>query len=304
MAAIGIAPPPVIKRPVATMLAPDQPAAPRRVGVDSETVGSLRSRRIFLGALALILLAGALLRFYPSTGSRTIGFDEGMYRSYLGMLIQFGPTNYPNMVEAYPLAQRDAPEAMLPPTRALFLLTAWCWHALSGGSALHALRMVSALFSTLALLVAARLGRRMGGRSVALAAVALVACAPMQVHLAQRALIDGFFNFWAMLALLGLWEVPKTSESARRVRAGLLILYGVALGALVLTKQENAAFLLAALLALLMLNRWVHFGMTDRLLWTVTFVAPAFGFAVLVVLCGGLDQLWEADRPFRNASSG
>ena len=47
---------------------------------------------------------------------------------------------------------------------------------------------------------------RMAGRGTALAVLALMACAPTQIHMSQHALVDGFFTFWATLTLWMLWE--------------------------------------------------------------------------------------------------
>jgi 4-amino-4-deoxy-L-arabinose transferase-like glycosyltransferase len=99
--------------------------------------------------------------------------------------------------------------------------------------------------------------------------------------MSQHALIDGFFTFWAMLALWSLWECLRQPQSR-----AWLALYGAALGAMVLTK-ENAFFVYVAVLAVLAVNYWRRFGEARPALLTVTVAAPAFALLMLVLLAGG-----------------
>lgn len=245
--------------------------------------------------MGALLLFGAFLRFFPSSGYPLIGYDERLYVRYVEQLGKYGPAAYPDIVEAYTTLQRSRPEAMLPPTRALFLLGGWSWRAMFGGTAFDALRHVSALAGVGAMLVAAGFGARLGGRAWALAATALMAVAPLQVHLAQRALIDGFFAFWAVLALWALYECLQRPPAQP---GKWLAVYGVALVGLGLTK-ESALFVYAPLLGLLLLNPYARFGRAGRPVWVVTLAAPALAVGLLIVLCGGWEPLRAAFLAFR-----
>ena len=123
---------------------------------------------------------------------------------------------------------------------------------------------------------------RLGGHRFGLCVAALMAFAPTQIHMSQHALIDGFFAFWATLALWLLWE-----NLQRPNRRGWLSAYGVALAGMVLTK-ENAAFAYAGLLALLAANHWLRFGKVAPNLLLFTVLGPLLGVLLLVGLCGGL----------------
>lgn len=133
------------------------------------------------------------------------------------------------------------------------------------------------------LFAAAGFGWRLAGPGMGLALLALMACAPTQIHMSQHALIDGFFAFWATLALWGLWENLRRPNDPLR-----LSLFGVSLGLMVLTK-ENALFAYVGLLALIGLNRWLRFGTVTRSLLLVTVAGPLAGLTGLIFLCGGMD---------------
>jgi 4-amino-4-deoxy-L-arabinose transferase-like glycosyltransferase len=120
--------------------------------------------------------------------------------------------------------------------------------------------------------------------------LALLAFSPLQIHLAQHALIDGVFTFWAILSLWLLWENLQRPDSPR-----LLAAFGVSLACMVVTK-ENSFFVYLALGGLIATNRWAKFGtVTPRLLIT-TIVAPALGVVALVLLAGGLAPFVEIYR--------
>ena len=193
-------------------------------------------RRLFLIAIALVSLAGIALRIYPSASFNGIGYDEGLYRGYVNNLITSGLTSYPDFAESYVERQRELPAAILPPTRFLYIFSAYLWHQATGDEALVALHRVSCLFSILLLFAAAAFAWRLGGPRVALAVLALMACSPTQIHMSQHALIDGFFAFWATLSLWFLWENLRQPNNLRR-----LILYTASLALMVITK-ENALF--------------------------------------------------------------
>ena len=251
--------------------------------VSSETKSSPSSggpSRLLLIALALVVLGGIALRIYPSAGFTGIGYDEQLYREYVNSLSARGLTSYPDLAESYVERQQKLPAAILPPSRFLYIFTAYLWHQVTGEEALVSLHRVSCLFSILLFLAAGAFAWRMGGARIALAVLALMACAPMQLHMSQHALIDGFFAFWATLNLWFLWENLRQPNNAR-----WLILYTAALALMVITK-ENALFAYVGLLALLGLNRWLRFGTITRPLLLLTLAGPLLGLVILIALCG------------------
>jgi 4-amino-4-deoxy-L-arabinose transferase-like glycosyltransferase len=236
--------------------------------------------RLLLIAIALVVLGGIALRIYPSAGFTGIGYDEQLYREYVNSLSAHGLTSYPDLAESYVERQQQLPAAILPPSRFLYIFTAYLWHQTTGEEALVSLHRVSCLFSILLFLVAGAFAWRMGGARIGLAVLALMACAPMQLHMSQHALIDGFFAFWATLNLWFLWENLRHPNSAR-----WLILYTATLALMVLTK-ENALFAYVGLLALIGVNRWFRFGTVTRPLLLLTLAGPLLGLVILIALCG------------------
>jgi 4-amino-4-deoxy-L-arabinose transferase-like glycosyltransferase len=237
-------------------------------------------RRLFLIAIMLVSLAGIALRVYPSSTFKAIGYDEGLYRGYVNNLISEGLTSYPDIAESYVDRQAKLPAAILPPTRFLYIFSAYLWHQATGEESLVALHHVSCLFSILMLFAAGAFAWRLGGPSIALAVLALMACAPTQIHMSQHALIDGFFAFWATLSLWFLWENLRQPHNPR-----WLILYTASLTLMVITK-ENAIFAYSGLLALIVANRWLRFGTVTRPLLLLTLAGPLLGLVVLIALCG------------------
>ena len=211
------------------------------------------SRSLFFGFL-LIAIAGILLRVYPSAGFTGLGYDEGLYREYVTDLINHGITSYPDFAEHYVEQQQKLPAVILPPTRFLYIFSAYLWHEATGADALLSLHRISCLFSILLLFAAAGFVWRLTGPGWAIGVFALMSCAPTQIHMAQHALIDGFFAFWATLGLWLLWENLKRPNDPLR-----LTLFGASLALMVMTK-ENAAFAYVGFLAVFAVNRWLHFG--------------------------------------------
>ena len=112
-----------------------------------------------------------------------------------------------------------------------------------------------------------------------------MAFAPTQLHMSQHALVDGFFTFWAMLVLWSLWENLRSPRNWR-----WLALYVVALSAMILTK-ENAFFVGVAMIALLIANYWLRFGIVTRELLLATVIGPLLGVVILGMLAGGASAL-------------
>lgn len=250
----------------------------------------MKSHRAIIFISIALLLIGIALRVYPSAAFQAVGFDEGLYRNYVNEISRVGIVNYPDLAERYIERQQQLPSAILPPTRFLYIFIGYIWHTLTGAEPLTALHHTSTLFSCLLLMLAGVFAARLGGTQAGVAVLALMACAPTQIHMAQHALIDGFFAFWATLCLWLLWENLRRPNDWR-----FLMPYCAALALMVLTK-ENAAFAYLGLLALLALNRWLRFGEMASKLLLLTIAGPLIGVAVLVWLCGGVSTFVETYR--------
>ncbi len=186
--------------------------------------GPSRTRTRYIIALCVVLAIGLFLRLpaalfegpgaplaalsllHPNPGFIHTGFDENLYRGYVNDVIRHGVTAYPDFAEHYVEVQTKLPTVILPPTRFLYIFSAYVWHLLFGTEALQALHNVSSLFSMLLLGLAAVFAVRLGGWRIGLCVAALMCFAPTQVHMSQHALIDGFFAFWATLSVWLLWE--------------------------------------------------------------------------------------------------
>lgn len=262
-----------------------------------------RHRHLFLVSLCLVLAVGIFLRLpsslfsgpdaplralaplHPPAGFTQIGFDEGLYRNYVNQLIAAGVTSYSDIVDRYIEVQKTLTGSILPPLRFLFIFSAYLWHQIFGTEALSALHAVASFFSVLTLLLSTLFAWRLKGPAWALAVAALMSFAPTQLHMSQHALVDGFFTFWALLCLWLLWE---NLRAPRHVL--FLVAYTLALGLMVLTK-ENAFFVFVALMTIILLNRWLQFGVVTRELLLSSIAGPLLGFVVLVFLAGGLETL-------------
>lgn len=256
----------------------------------------------YIVCLSVVLALGIFLRLPPSAFSGNgplhafeflhpqpkmigVGFDEGLYRGYVNALVRSGLFSYPDIVEEYLQIQAQMEKAVLPPVRFLYIFTAYLWHSCFGTEALASLAQVASFFSILTLILSAVFAWRLGGREVSLGVAALMSVAPTQIHMSQHALIDGFFAFWALLCLWLLWENLRAPGNWR-----WLVAYGLALALLVLTK-ENSFFVWCALVAIIVTNRWMKFGIVKRELLLATVAGPLLGIVILVFLAGGLDNL-------------
>jgi len=242
---------------------------------------------IFLRVTPLAFAPDAPLHFlaalHPQPAWSKVGFDEGLYREYVNTLDKVGLSAYPDIVEGYIDVQKDLPGSILPPTRFLYIFSAYVWHSIFGSEALAALHQVASFFSILTLTLVTLFTWRLRGSAWAIAVAALMAVAPTQLHMSQHALVDGFFTFWATLVVWLFWENLQAPRDWRS-----LVLYVSALALLVLTK-ENSFFVWIALLALIITNRWLHFGVVTRELVIATFLGPLLGVVTLIFLAGGID---------------
>jgi 4-amino-4-deoxy-L-arabinose transferase-like glycosyltransferase len=264
-------------------------------------------RKIHIVLLALIFAFGIFLRLspqafapgaplrsiaalHPQPAFDQIGFDENLYRQYVNHLAKIGIGAYPDMVESYIATQKSLPNAILPPVRFLYIVSAYIWQSMFGSETIDSLRDVAALFSIFTLLLAPLFAWRMRGPIWGLGVATLVAVAPTQIHMSQHALIDGFFAFWALLSLWLLWESLAAPGNWRWLTA-----YAVTLALLVVTK-ENSFFVWLGLVALILANRWLQFGTQTKAVLLATVAGPLLGVVILVFLAGGLGNLIETYR--------
>lgn len=269
-----------------------------------------KGNRSFLrwSVLIVLLMIGIFLRLPPTAFEgaplrylhpvhleshlKGIGIDEKLYRGYVQQVRERGLLSYPELVREYVQKQRQLPAAILPPLRFLYIFCACLWQNCFGGDAIGALRNIAALFSIFSLLLAAIFAARLKKPGYLLAVTALMAVAPTQLHVSQHAIIDGFFAFWAILAIWSLWETLTNPK-----QWFWKLLYGFALVSLVLTK-ENAVFVWFGILAILIGNRWLGIGTVNRELILVTFLAPLIGVGILIWLAGGIPTLIDTYRLF------
>jgi 4-amino-4-deoxy-L-arabinose transferase-like glycosyltransferase len=255
----------------------------------------------------VVVLVGLALRILPSATVKGVGFDELLYRGDVQKMEVLGLFDYGKATDLYLEGQRKpGAKAELPPTRFLYIFSGYVWKSVLHGDEkalnlmevgafrvdpyLRSLRGVSTLFSVLTMLLGGVIACRLAGRGAGLAVLALMACAPLQIHMSQHAMIDGFFAFWAMLGMWSLWESLQQPGDRR-----WLALYALSLFCMVLTK-ENAFFVFVALCGLLVVGRWAGWGTATRALWLVTFIAPACALLVLIALAGGIGNFVETYR--------
>lgn len=251
--------------------------------MDEETP-SPRLTKWSVALLVVILSAGIFLRVWPSAAFNQVGIDEHNYATYVEKAVKYGLTNYGRVADEYIASQVNQHDAIVPATRIGFIWPAAVLARIGGIDPLHAVRVVSSTAAILLLLATAIMGYRFGGARQMLTVTTLMAVAPLQVFLAQRALGDGYF---ALLAILSAWfflEAMQAPESR-----GWLVAFGASFFLLVLTK-ENAAFVCIALVA-----TWICFvlgrvGRPNFALLPVAFVAGAAAVMVLASLLGGLSE--------------
>lgn len=253
---------------------------------------------------AVILAMGLALRIWPWAGFTGTGFDEALYRDNVIKLDIAGIFNYPKICQLYIEDQRK-PDVItkLPPTRFFYIYASWVWKRMEFGDAppisprtehfaqrdpaLVSLHRVACLFSCLGLIVSGVAAWRILGLRAMPAVLALMACSPLQIHLAQHALIDGIFTFWAVLNLWLLWENLQRPNSR-----GFLAAFALGLAAMVITK-ENSFFVYIALCGLVAVNRWAKFGYVTKRLLITGVAGPALGVIILMLLSGGPQQFSE-----------
>jgi hypothetical protein len=253
---------------------------------------------------AVVLAVGLFLRIWPWAGFTGTGFDEALYRDNVIRLDKVGVLGYPAICQLY-LEDQRKPDVItkLPPTRFFYIYASWMWKCAAFGDApplsprtehfaqrdpaLVSLHRVACLFSCLGLIVSGVAAWRILGLRAMPAVLTLLAFSPLQIHLAQHALIDGVFTFWAVLNLWLLWENLQRPNDVR-----LLAAFALGLAGMVITK-ENSFFVYLALVGLIAVNRWAKFGTVTPGLLIVGVAGPLLGVVTLILLAGGLQQFLD-----------
>jgi hypothetical protein len=239
---------------------------------------------------------------------------QGSLIPYQVKIESTGAMAMPELVDMYLETQRT-PNTLceLPPTRFLYIYTSWLWKRAQFGSqpplapeemkygkgedysqdpdhrdpALTSLHRVAWLFSVLLMLAGGLCAWRMLGPAAGLGVLTLMAFDPIQLHLSQHAMIDGFFAFWATMAIWTTWECLRQPG-----KTGWLIAHIVVLALMVMTK-ENAFFVYVALAVIVLANRWLRFGTVTPKFLGATFFGGLLGFTTLVLLAGGFGNFFE-----------
>lgn len=250
-----------------------------------------REWRLWL-AFVLILALGIFARVYQSGGYKNVGYDEFGYIVFMKQIETAGVLNYDAVVQVFVEKQYARPDAVVPATRIGFLVPAYLCGQITGSDPFVALRTTSCIASILLLILCAVFAYRAGGTRPMVAMTLLVATAPLQIYLSQRALIDGYFAFWAVAALWLAWENLQNPR-----HWGWLTAYAFSLAVLVLTK-ENAAFAVFALFGVLLLNRFLKLGTLTPHLLAATVIGPAVAVLFLASMVGGVWEWIEFYRMF------
>ena len=245
----------------------------------------LRGRAgLVIATMAVLFALGIFLRVHVSAGYNRLGYDEHGYMVFLHQIEKVGLINYDAVVQSYVEDQYKRPDAIVPATRIGFLVPAHLCQQVFGCGPFAALRMVSCIASILMLGLCAIFAYRLGGSAAMMGVTALIATAPLQIYLSQRALIDGYFAF---LAVLSLWLAWENLQRPRHL--GWLTAYAASLALLVLTK-ENAAFVVFAIFGVLLLNGFLHMGTVTPHLLAATIIGPALAVLFLALLVGGVGE--------------
>ena len=247
---------------------------------------SPHARPLQIALLAVVVIFGTWLRFPDDKSRERKGADEAAYEFYVTGIETTGWLGWPQLIDRYIRDLTEAKNPFLPPpTRWLFLMSASAIHRVTGASPLESVRWVAFASGVGILVLGTTVAWRIGGIGTALGTGGLVACSPLLIHMSHRAMIDGFFAFWTLVSLWGLWEALRAPQKKMWP-----VLFACGLAAMVLTK-ENAAFVSAAILVTLASNRWLQFGVVSKSLWIATFAGPLLGAIGLIVCAGGISPL-------------
>jgi hypothetical protein len=235
-------------------------------------------------AMVIILAIGIFLRAWPSASFKGIGIDERNYATYVEKGVKYGLSNYGRVIDEFIASQVRQEQSLIPATRIGFIWPTILLASFGKLDPLHALRLMSRGSAILLLIATGVLGYRFGGVRQMLVVTTLMAVAPLQIFLAQRALGDAYFAF---LAVLCAWFFLENLQAPRSL--GWLVAYGVAFVLLVLTK-ENAIFVCVALVGTWICLFAARIGRPSFGLLLVTLIAGTLAVIILASLLGGLGE--------------
>jgi hypothetical protein len=235
-------------------------------------------------AMVIILAIGIFLRAWPSASFKGVGIDEGNYATYVEKGVKYGLSDYGRVIDEFIASQIQQAQSLIPATRIGFIWPTILLASLGKLNPLYALRLMSHGSAILLLIATAILAYRFGSVRQMLVVTTLMAVAPLQIFLAQRALGDAYF---ALLAVLCAWFFLENLQAPQS--RGWLVAYGVAFVLLVLTK-ENAIFVCVALVGTWICLLAAGIGRPNFGLLLVTFMAGALAVSILASLLGGLAE--------------
>jgi 4-amino-4-deoxy-L-arabinose transferase-like glycosyltransferase len=246
-------------------------------------------------AVAIFLFACVLrLKVWHPDGYQP-GFDEQVYMTYVGQLDTDGLGGFSGMVRTYITEVQKAEFVYLPPFRLAYTVPAWLLFRTFHLEDYQALRLVSALASCACVLVGFFFARRWVSSKQALAVLALLACAPLQIHLGQFAFIDAVAGFWTVLVVGCTWESLQQPRHYGWLAGAAVSFFG-----LCMAKQETAVFIAQFLFVALIAARWL--GWSPALPWRQALALAVAGLAAVVllaVLSGGFAPMIEAFSIYR-----
>jgi len=130
---------------------------------------------------------GVFLRAWPSASFKGIGNDEHNYATYVEKGVKYGLSNYGRVIDEFIASQVQQAQSLIPATRIGFIWPTILLASFGKLNPLYALRLMSHGSAILLLLATAILGYRFGGVRQMLVVTTLMAVAPLQIFLAQRA---------------------------------------------------------------------------------------------------------------------
>lgn len=247
--------------------------------------------RLFYTLLVIVAALGIYTRVTPRfAGVLAMGFDESWYSGYVNVLQRDGLLAYPRVAQQFIDTEARLDQKIVPPLRLTYIYTAAIWQRMTGDDAFTSMKRASCVASLLLMGICFGFGARLGGRWAGLAMLALVGMAPMQVFMAHRALIDGYFSLWSTLAMWMTWECLQAPE-----KRALPMAAGVATALMVMTK-ETSAFVALALLVMLATAHWTRIGTPTWRLYAGILLGGLAGLGILSVALGGPTVLAEVLR--------
>jgi hypothetical protein len=236
---------------------------------------------------ALVLMGAGYLRFHLLRNPEyELGFDEKVYVAYVERLEERGVGAYPTLFRDYIEQVTKGDQVFLPPSRAGFLLPAWLIVKFTQWDTYEVLRKISAAASWFFVVAGFLFARRWVTPRMSLAVLALLACAPLQIHLAQYAFIDSMAELWALVTVASAWECLRQSG-----RMAWAVIAGLGALALLLTKQELAVFVGIGLLGPLLLGKRLGLTTDRRPCMVALICGCGVGTLALILMAGSTSLL-------------